>query len=346
MSTPLQAIETNYRGYRFRSRTEARWAVFLDAAGIAWQYEAEGYKVNGQYYLPDFWLPQEKAFLEVKPTKEAAEQSAPLMRALIAASGCPGYFAVGLPAPENREHALFRCFDHALNRAFVTQCIFCHRLYLHTNKQCDCSGAVKVLHAPHCKPLRFWHALGEAQRARFEHGETGQPAPYVPPPLPPKTRIYLAGAIFRGQSYPSDWSLDDETEVETETWRSEIFSCETIELQEYNAITSGRFIYGGPSIFHDHGIARESLARDCLQEVATCDALFAWIDRDDTIGTLVEIGAAYAQRKPLFVAFADEQLSEHFYFGKQIATIAVIAADAVSAWKLFARWQSKRYYQT
>ena len=53
----LKAIETEYRGYRFRSRLEARWAVFFDACGVQWEYEPEGYVLdNGQYYLPDFLL--------------------------------------------------------------------------------------------------------------------------------------------------------------------------------------------------------------------------------------------------------------------------------------------------
>jgi hypothetical protein len=30
----IKAIETLYRGYRFRSRTEARWAVFFDGVGL------------------------------------------------------------------------------------------------------------------------------------------------------------------------------------------------------------------------------------------------------------------------------------------------------------------------
>ena len=30
----IAAIETKYKGYRFRSRLEARWAVFFDALGI------------------------------------------------------------------------------------------------------------------------------------------------------------------------------------------------------------------------------------------------------------------------------------------------------------------------
>lgn len=52
----IKAIETTYRGYRFRSRLEARWAMFFDAAGVQWEYEVEPISVNGEAYLPDFIL--------------------------------------------------------------------------------------------------------------------------------------------------------------------------------------------------------------------------------------------------------------------------------------------------
>ena len=53
----LKAIETEYRGYRFRSRLEARWAVFFDVCKVKWEYEPEGYDLgDGLYYLPDFLL--------------------------------------------------------------------------------------------------------------------------------------------------------------------------------------------------------------------------------------------------------------------------------------------------
>lgn len=58
MQSEIKAIETFYNGYRFRSRLEARWAVFFDAAGIKYEYEPEGFKLSdGTYYLPDFYLP-------------------------------------------------------------------------------------------------------------------------------------------------------------------------------------------------------------------------------------------------------------------------------------------------
>ena len=64
----FRAIETRYRGYRFRSRLEARWAVYFDAIGLEWQYEIEGFVLeNGDYYLPDFYLPQVAMWAEAKP---------------------------------------------------------------------------------------------------------------------------------------------------------------------------------------------------------------------------------------------------------------------------------------
>ena len=54
----MRIIQTEYKGYRFRSRLEARWAVFLDELDIEWEYEKEGFRLdNGKYYLPDFWVP-------------------------------------------------------------------------------------------------------------------------------------------------------------------------------------------------------------------------------------------------------------------------------------------------
>lgn len=76
----IQAIETRYAGCRFRSRLEARWAVFFDSLGIRWEYEPQGFRVvpcatcnahlRGSFeecvYLPDFRLPEQNVFFEVK----------------------------------------------------------------------------------------------------------------------------------------------------------------------------------------------------------------------------------------------------------------------------------------
>lgn len=53
----MKPIETEYKGYKFRSRLEARWAIFFDEIGAKWEYEPEGYRLkDGTYYLPDFLL--------------------------------------------------------------------------------------------------------------------------------------------------------------------------------------------------------------------------------------------------------------------------------------------------
>lgn len=53
----IKAIETRYKGYRFRSRTEARWAVFFDNFMVnKWEYEKEGFELPSRRYLPDFWF--------------------------------------------------------------------------------------------------------------------------------------------------------------------------------------------------------------------------------------------------------------------------------------------------
>lgn len=62
----MTPIETHWNGYRFRSRLEARWAVFFDAMGFQWEYEPEGFVLpSGKRYLPDFKVGY--AWVEVKP---------------------------------------------------------------------------------------------------------------------------------------------------------------------------------------------------------------------------------------------------------------------------------------
>lgn len=64
----IKAIETNYNGYRFRSRLEARWAVFFDSLGVPYEYEKEGFNLGeAGWYLPDFWLPEQNCWVEIKP---------------------------------------------------------------------------------------------------------------------------------------------------------------------------------------------------------------------------------------------------------------------------------------
>jgi hypothetical protein len=75
----MKSIQTEYAGFHFRSRLEARWAVLFDRLGIEYRYEEQGYELEWRLewstnehggetfrYLPDFWLPGLKSFFEVK----------------------------------------------------------------------------------------------------------------------------------------------------------------------------------------------------------------------------------------------------------------------------------------
>lgn len=62
----IKPIETKYNGFKFRSRLEARWAIFFDAIGLKYEYEVEGFEMNGIRYLPDFYLPNLDRWFEIK----------------------------------------------------------------------------------------------------------------------------------------------------------------------------------------------------------------------------------------------------------------------------------------
>ena len=72
--TPLP---TRYADHTFRSRLEARWAVFFDTLGIEWHYEPEGYQLPHGNYLPDFLLPDVNGgcWFEVKGVKPTQQET-------------------------------------------------------------------------------------------------------------------------------------------------------------------------------------------------------------------------------------------------------------------------------
>jgi hypothetical protein len=66
----MKPIETIWKGFRFRSRIEARWAVFYETLGIRWEYEKEGFDLgSGVLYLPDFYIPHLNCWVEIKGEK-------------------------------------------------------------------------------------------------------------------------------------------------------------------------------------------------------------------------------------------------------------------------------------
>lgn len=73
----IKPIQTRYAGYLFRSRLEARWAVFFDHLKLDWAYEPEGFQLpSGTFYLPDFrvMMRGHPVWFEIKPGKDDSKQ--------------------------------------------------------------------------------------------------------------------------------------------------------------------------------------------------------------------------------------------------------------------------------
>ena len=71
----MKVLEVEYNNYTFRSRTEAKWAKLLDELSVEYVYEPDTYvldlmncnkKRRKVRYLPDFYLPQQELYLEIK----------------------------------------------------------------------------------------------------------------------------------------------------------------------------------------------------------------------------------------------------------------------------------------
>jgi hypothetical protein len=125
-------------------------------------------------------------------------------------------------------------------------------------------------------------------------------------------------------------------------------------------------IYAGPTIstFGGHGIATEQkhseedfydsmtgrykavelhtygppLVRRCLHQVRHCDCLFAWIDCEQTVGTIAEITLAVHFNKRVFVVFKNADLKDFFYFIWQVGVESIVEPSLEKAWKQFIAW--------
>lgn len=179
MTVGPQAIETVFKGYRFRSRLEARIAVMLDVLNLKWEYEAQGFALGGNcvYYLPDFWLPDLHCFIEVKgqePTDEEQQKCIALAREtrslVLLLAGMPDTLPHGLAYYIHRDYGL----QDGLPAHFI-QCAHCGMVGIEADTQeqsdavrfipCDCQATVRH----NADVIR--RSVFAARAARFEHGE-------------------------------------------------------------------------------------------------------------------------------------------------------------------------------
>lgn len=168
----IKAIETHYKGYRFRSRLEARWAVFFEAEGIEWEYEKEGFSLPSGPYLPDFWLPQVNMWAEVKG-REFTAREIHLCSELAFLSGNPCLLLQGMPD----ECAYWACEPvswYEDDEPPYWGDYFINNWYLDERRFFSCTGESGK--PPKPIPAKHWLEVAEdsvqaARSARFEHGE-------------------------------------------------------------------------------------------------------------------------------------------------------------------------------
>lgn len=208
----MTAIETIYNGYRFRSRLEARWAVFFDAGGIKYEYEPEGVDDGDVKYLPDFYLPEFDLWVEVKPDRpNAREELKKPLQCVIDNKIKRLMILPNVPAPSDCEYWWypFVYYHNGSQCAEAAKCIITpgnHELLVRTDLfvgyenakgfySVDAYNAIRIDLTPindrtldyGCDdPLRWTdgepdvdgitllhNAYKAARQARFEHGENG-----------------------------------------------------------------------------------------------------------------------------------------------------------------------------
>lgn len=222
----IRAIETRYKGYRFRSRLEARWAVFLDSLCVPWEYEKEGFELGEDgRYLPDFWLPTWDAWMEIKPSEpERGYLIKPTAFAwnlghdllLVIGNPWPGEHGIDWISRQAGEHAIYgefvdcrRCEGFCLlndepeNGGFYGfRDVGPHTCADHDRWPVSALSEVGSGLDTRCK-----RAYAAARSARFEFGESGgSPAPYK---AAPDVTEWLAG-LFWGEvvNLPSEEIFD------------------------------------------------------------------------------------------------------------------------------------------
>lgn len=155
----LKPIQTKYNGYHFRSRLEARWAVFFDALQIPYEYEPEGFETECGRYLPDFRISNCLGYyVEIKPDVVEVDDrwlSFAQHKVLMLLCGQPftNTHTITLLFRENQESAYFeyrKCCRQVALTLFA-------------------DGSFRLLNDSAKEPKSLLEAYEAARSARFEH---------------------------------------------------------------------------------------------------------------------------------------------------------------------------------
>jgi hypothetical protein len=172
----LESIDTIYDGHRFRSRLEARWAVFFKKLSIKYEYEKEGFNLEGNWYLPDFWLPKQKCWIEIKG-EEPTEKENELAHKLSHYSGYNVYIFFGqIEIPDEHGAYLYDSLELWDHHYIWCECPKCGELGIEFEGRahrlpCDCFNEERDGRGYNADSEKLIDAYKAARHARFEHGE-------------------------------------------------------------------------------------------------------------------------------------------------------------------------------
>lgn len=301
----IKAIPTTYRGIQMRSKLEARAAAMLDRWEVKWVYEAEGFDLDGVWYLPDFWLPELKAFLEIKGTlddslrkPEALARHVPYDTVVLLASAedIQEWEATRL---ENGRTSITR-YDRVGNHdrwEFVHcgQCgrtdvlregrSHCHRIYLAGKVRGSQDWRLGIVPA-----LREWTS---------ERDDGWYSWPTVP------SRLVLDGE----HSYLGPYFFTNEMPRFDPAWDEANLASHLAGNRGYKA--------------HDCSSSRrDEVAQDCLTAIARSSLVFGWLDDVTAYGTLFELGVAWERRQEhqdrrfVYVGGPDNKINDEMWFAE------------------------------
>lgn len=165
----IKAIETHYGGCIFRSRTEARWAVMFDALGLDWEYEKEGFELPSGWYLPDFWVPEWRAWVEVKG-EAPTDREQRLTYELSEATGKRTIIAIGTPKEGAEQFESMFCMKMKIAEDDKGLCL-AYDLGSFDSTQPLPYRKISIEKMEKTKMTpRLSAAIKKARSARFEHG--------------------------------------------------------------------------------------------------------------------------------------------------------------------------------
>lgn len=199
MATKTKSVQTYYKGYYFRSRIEARYAVFLDYLAILWKYEPEGYIIEeseftkwfgheGDAYLPDFFLPELNIYLEIKP--EGPTEHSKFSEDVKKALAFGAYVCQGIPDEEDinphgwiandfdnakadKKYSLLVPFDHGYDWCYCQSQKKIGIEYEGRSDRLIPKEQKKDDRGHNANALIIKEAWRAARTARFEHGQRG-----------------------------------------------------------------------------------------------------------------------------------------------------------------------------